>query len=72
MTPRAMGEILGFLTGQIIVLVCVWVVLVAIALIIGKLIRRTFSLRDAVRSGWVIGITAMLFIVLLVSAMGRR
>jgi hypothetical protein len=58
MTPREAGNLLGYLTGQVIVLALIWLVVVAITVIVGKLLRRRVSVRDATRSVWALAITA--------------
>jgi hypothetical protein len=70
MTPYRAGEILGALTGQLIVTGLLWLVLVLVTLLVARVLGRRLPLRRVAGNLWILGFVAALFILQMVSTLG--
>jgi hypothetical protein len=70
MTPRQVGELLGFLTGALVVYGCFWFLLVLFVLLGARVLSRPLTLRDAVRNLWIVGTMATLILLQMISRLG--
>ena len=72
MTPYRTGEIVGTLTGVLIVAVCLWLILVLATVLVGRARGRPVTVRGAAGNLWVLGIVAAVLILQILSWLGRR
>ena len=70
MTLYRAGEILGALTGHLIVTGLLWLILVLITLLGARVLGRRLPLRRVASNGWILGTVVALFILQLVSTLG--
>ena len=70
MTLYQAGEIVGALTGQLIVTGLLWLILVLVTFLVARALGRRLPLRRIASNGWILGTVVALFILQLISTLG--
>jgi hypothetical protein len=69
MTPRNIGEMLGLLTGKILVAAFAWLVLVLGTFVVSKVLGKPLTLGGAIRSRWILWTVAALLLLMIGTAL---